>query len=106
MVDVRPAVQTGDYVRTAGGHTLIRCRAYRCPPPFGGRSHTTIAPGTFLGPVACFQNAPDFVTIEVRGYWVNIWKAKHPGSEHGISFAKISEKRELQKWEERGWHHG
>ena len=105
MVDVRPAVQTGDYVRTAGGHTRIRCRAYRCPPPFGGRSHTPIDPGTCLGPVACFQNSPDFVTIEVRRYWVNIWRAHYHGSKHGQSFAKIIDASEVQKWEEEGWDH-
>ena len=34
-----------------------------------------IAPGTCIGPVEDCESSREFVTIRVRGYWINVWRA-------------------------------
>ena len=103
-----PLVETGDYVRTRGGGTGIRCKAYRAPPsrrmPGGEVYIATIAPNTYLGPVEEYEYTSNFVTIEVRGYWINIWRAEVPHSVVGHTFASLVARHEVAKWKKNGWY--
>ena len=94
-----PAV--GDYYRTRGGHTRIRCKGYSAPPTVGGRWLGTCAPGTYLGPVEEFVSGCGFVTILVRGWWINI------SSEEGgrlVHFAYRVPPHEVLAWRRAGWY--
>ena len=104
-----PFVQTGDYFRTRGGYTSIRCKAYKVPPWRRHRPRdnyiTTIAPGTYLGPVEEFGYSPWFVTIQVRGYWINVWGAEYPYSDYRYHFADRVAPDNVAQWEANGWYH-
>ena len=81
--------------------TLIRCKAYTAPPNSGGRYICTIEPSTYLGPVERVLVSNVFVTILVRGYWINVWKARVGG--FGNSFAYLVDEDLLFSWHLRGW---
>ena len=99
-LDGRPQIATGDYVRSLTfGQT--RCVAYTAPPSVGGARLTSIAQGTFLGPVAQWEQTSEFTSIEVRGWWINIWAARPRPK----LFATVVPPDTVDGWVARGWHH-
>ena len=52
----------------------------------GGNYITTIAPGTYLGPVAAVSQTETFTTINVANWWINIWH-KPLARDTGIDYA-------------------
>ena len=80
----------GDYYLTNPWGCSV-CRAYDMPPSLRGKKICTIAKGTYLGPVTTVESTKDFVTIEVRGYWINIFAKKTmpilPAVFHRLAFS-------------------
>ena len=70
----RPLVELGGWVQTID-HRTIRCKAYDGPPGIGrgGNFIKVFKPGTFLGPINQIVRSWEFETIEVDGWWINIW---------------------------------
>jgi len=97
-----PLIVLGHYYRSRSLPTRIRCKAYDQPPPHGWYI-TTIAPGTFLGPVENFYQSTHFATICVRGYWINVWGLDATGE--GVDFAYLVPTAEVQRWIAHGWCH-
>ena len=96
--NARPQVETGDYVRTLPvGKT--RCVAYTAPPSVGGARITSISQGTYLGPVGQWEQTPAFTSVEVRGYWVNVW-ASQPRPK---LFASVVPREVVNAWIAQGW---
>ena len=96
--NARPQVETGDYVRTLPvGKT--RCVAYTAPPSVGGARITSISQGTYLGPVGLWEQTPAFTSVEVRGYWVNVW-ASQPRPK---LFASVVPREVVNAWIAPGW---
>ena len=105
----RPRVKYGQYYRTRSSPTGPVCKAYTGPPRDGDWI-TNLAKGTYVGPVELWLDAPMYATICVRGYWINVWKAKRLGglmSTHrlydGDTFADAVPDDEVQGWIDRGW---
>ena len=71
-----PVLQLGEYVITRNDGTTARCKAYDAPCPFGIYI-CTIDPGTMLGPIEEVLDVGDYVTILVRGYYINVWAASN-----------------------------
>ena len=94
----RPFPRQGDYFRTRPPPTRVRCRAYTAPPNRGGLI-CSITPGTTLGPVEASVHSGQFVTIMVRGWWVNVWSAERGG----VNFAYRCEDAEVADWHFHGW---
>ena len=98
--NARPQVETGDYVRSLTvGQT--RCVAYTAPPSVGGARITSIAQGTYLGPVGQWEQTPAFTSVEIRGWWINIW-ASQPRPK---LFATVVPTDTVAGWVTQGWHH-
>ena len=97
--DGRPRPAPGDYFLT-NRYGRSCCRAYTAPPAIRGRLICSITQGTYLGPVNQVEVSAIFVTIEVRGYWINVWAAE--GNAH---FARKVPQRTVDSWVHRGWHH-
>ena len=100
----RPSIETGDYFCTRQLPTRVRCVAYTAPPP-NGRRITVISPGTFLGPVGCYRHIEKYSTIEVRGYWINVWRADANGDGRPVWFASKVPKDVVSQLCEHGWYH-
>ena len=96
----RPRVCQGQYYKTRGGMTKIRCKAYTAPPGSGGTYITSIDASTYLGPVEAWLDIVEYTTILVREYWINIWAA-----DHNCHFATKVPSREIRSWMTRGWYH-
>ena len=107
MSDPRPWPQIGGYVQTKRHPTRIRCKAYTAPPVGdGGDLITTILPGTSLGPIQDVQQTPLFVTIQVKGWWINIWRSRNSVTHNlGINYATVYEQADIDDWERHGWRH-
>ena len=111
MSDPRPWPQIGGYVQTKRHPTRIRCKAYTAPPGGdGGDLITTIDPGTSLGPIEDVQHTSLFVTIMVKGWWINIWHWRNNPHELmtnniGINYATVYEQADIDEWEQHGWRH-
>ena len=90
------AVGEGTYFVTKPLPTKIRCKAYDMPVMFGGEHICTFDPGTYLGPVEAFTSTPDFMTICVRGYWINVWGFGQP-------YARLVDWTEVEAWRLQGW---
>ena len=90
-----------DYFLTKPVPTNICCKAYVNPPSVEDRYGyiLTIAPGTYLGPVEEVEHTHRFVTIRVKGYWINVWTSER-GGKH---FAKAVNKATVDQWTRRGW---
>ena len=90
-----------DYFLTKPEPTEIRCKAYADPPSVGNKSGyiLTIDPGTYLGPVEEVEHTHRFVTIRVKGYWINVWTSERGGNH----FAKAVNKDTVEQWIRRGW---
>ena len=73
----RPSVRLGEWVQTVD-HKTIRCKAYDGPPGIGGGGKfiTVIEPCTYLGPINQIVRSWEFETIEVDGWWINIWACR------------------------------
>ena len=101
----RPEPVQGQYWRTKT-HATIRCKAYTCPPlpEAGGRWICTITPGTTLGPVETWLSSESYVTILVRGYWINVWCSTSPRGTP-VHFAIPVPQQEVAGWATRGWEH-
>ena len=97
----RPEVAHGDYLLTKPAPTAIVCKAYDQPFPAGSYI-TRIASGTYLGPVEEFLHTPTFVTVLVKGYYINIWRRK-PSSTRGVTFAAVVAKPFVDSWIRAGW---
>ena len=95
-----PHIALGQYYRSRCLPTAVRCKAYAQPPP-DGEYITTIAPGTYLGPVEDWQFSERFATICVRGYWINVWTRRANGE--GVHFATVEPDVEVQRWRKQGW---
>ena len=106
-VSPRPIPRVGGYALTKPSPTKIRCKAYTAPPLRGGELITTIAPGTSLGPIEAEEQSEMFVTIQVRGYWINIWRAhwNSPDQKGGTNYATLVTQPEIDDWEQHGWRH-
>ena len=111
-MEPRPVIETGCYFKTRGPDSRIVCKAYTRPPGKGGKYITSISKGAFLGPVGAYEHSREFATIEVDGWWINVWKKDKRYRCSGISFtapgihfaSKVTE-QEMAVWEERGWRH-
>ena len=79
-------VNVGDYVKTRGGCTRVRVKAYSRPPPDGEYMYT-VQPGTRLGPVEEVGVYGNFITISVDGYFFNIGKLRSNGER--VWFASV-----------------
>ena len=107
MSPAKPRVAIGEYYRTKPRWQRTRCVAYDAPP-YDGRKLATLAPNTVVGPVENHLSTDDFVTICVRGWWINIWAAKdmrrpqitYP---YGCKFARRVPDWEVRHWRSRGW---
>ena len=113
----RPDPRDGDYFVTKSGQTTIRCKAYTAPPVEGdGRTPhryiTTMAPGTYFGPVEEVVQTSAFTTVLVRGYWVNVWRVNAPRgpipgvwdpADLGVLFATPVPPWTVASWRRRGW---
>ena len=97
----RPEVAHGDYLLTKPAPTTIVCKAYDQPFP-DGAFIAIIAPGTYLGPVEEFLHTETYVTVLVKGYWINIWRRK-PGSTSGVTFATVIARPVVHSWIRAGW---
>ena len=79
-MEPRPYIFRDAYFVTEPPPSRIVCKAYSEPPGHGGRYITSIAKGSFLGPVdqwAEYSTADGvFVTVQIRGWWINVWKEK------------------------------
>ena len=53
----------------------------------------TIEPGTYLGPIEDVEHTSGFVTILVKGYWINVCAA----SKGGVKFASIVPAKEVER---------
>ena len=95
-----PQVETGDYFQTKWWGRS-RCKAYTAPPSTaGGRYICTLAQETFLGTVISYELNGRYLSIEVRGYWINVWDGWNQASfAHGVS------RQEVESWEQMGWYH-
>ena len=114
-MDPRPhpsELYTGGYYRTKGGKTRTRCKAYRTPPshrllgpPAILHEICTIKRGAYLGPVEEFEITSEFVTILVRGYWINVWgyAEEDPELLIGHHYAYPVPWQEVRRWYRRGW---
>ena len=101
-----PLVTPGDYMVSIQ-HSKIRCVAYTDPPSIGGAKIATIPQGTYLGPIEKIEFCCGFLTVQVQGFWVNIWAANmRPapirGEMNGINYAKVIPRAEAQRWERAG----
>ena len=88
-MEPRPVIETGCYFKTRGPDSRIVCKAYTRPPGKGGKFITRISKETFLGPVERYEHSREFATIEVDGWWINVWKKdkRYRQNATGISFA-------------------
>ena len=68
----------------------------------GGRYIATIAPGTYLGPVAAVSQTETFTTINVANWWINI---RHGARGHhaGIHYAREVPDVAVRPWVCDGW---
>ena len=66
----------GDYFRSKRLPTKVRVKAYSEPPGGGGYYLTTLEPGTYFGPAERVVENHGFVTVLVRGFWMNVGKHK------------------------------
>ena len=92
----RPQPMVGSYWQSKALPTKIRCKAYDAPPRVRGTCLTTIEPSTTLGPVEAVEHWGDFVTILVRGYWINVWNNNIP-----FAFAVCPDV--VDEWRSNGW---
>ena len=106
----RPLPRKGNYCQCKPLPTRIRCKAYDVPPSVGIRSgkdpHTVMKPGEYLGPVEEMEHTPTFVSILVKGYWINIWRADGKGIKakgKGVDFASIVDEVTVARWVLNGW---
>ena len=97
----RPEVTHGDYLLTKPAPTTIVCKAYDQPFP-AGTYITSISPGTSLGPVEEFLHTETFVSVLIKGYWINIWH-RNRGSSRGVDFAAVIAKPIVESWIRAGW---
>jgi len=95
-----PQPVPGDYFFTNPSGRSV-CKAYTAPPRIRGQYICTIAKGTYLGPVTAVESTADYVTIEVRGYWINIY-----AKINNAHFARRVRRICVQHWVQWGWHHG
>ena len=104
----RPFPAVGSYYRTPHAASAIRCKAYTGPPVLfgdtlrGGMYITTIAPGTYLGPVAAVSQTEPFTTINVANWWINIWH-KRARDVTGIHYAYKVPDKVVRDWVREGW---
>ena len=89
--DIRP----GDYFCSRRRPTQIRCLGYTAPIP-DGQYLGTMQPGTYFGPVQTWLHTHDYTAVFVNGWWINVWG-------HGIHFATMVDRAEVQRWHVRGW---
>ena len=97
----RPEPFVGQYWCT---YAKNRCKAYTAPPLLGagGQKICTIQPGVTLGPVENWVSTPQYVTILVRGYWINVWCSSSPRG-NAVFFAHPVPVREVEGWKRHGW---
>ena len=101
----RPEVFAGQYwVTRSEKNTKIRCKAYTAPPlrGAGGCVICAIQPGTSLGPVENWVSTPRYVTLLVRGYWINVWCSSSPRG-NAVFFARPVPLQKVEAWKLRGW---
>ena len=96
----------GDYFRCRCLPTSVRVKAYSEPPGGAGHYLTTLAPGTYFGPVEMVIQNHGFITVLVRGYWMNVGKfdGDDPMGRY-VSFAFVVSPRDVRSWEKFGWQH-
>ena len=95
-----PSVAPGHYLVTKQLPTAIRCKAYTHPLVNGGGEYiTTIDPGTTIGPVEEVRFTGQFLSVLIRGYWINVWAADRGG----VMFAYRVPEGIVRGWRARGW---
>ena len=97
----RPIVSEGDYFYTKPAPTKVVCRAYDQAFP-DGRLLTSIAKGTYLGPVEVYIHTDRFTAISVKGFWINVWTRKR-GTTLGTNFAVMVPQHTVQSLVMAGW---
>ena len=95
----KPQPVPGDYFRTNPGGRSV-CKAYTAPPSIRGHCICQLAKGIYIGPVSQVEISADFVTIEVRGYWINVWSAVC-----NAHFAEKVPQQTVDYWVHCGWQH-
>ena len=93
----------GDYFRSRCVPTHVRVRAYSAPPPLG-HLLATLEPGTYFGPVEAVNQTDLFITVLVRGFWMNVAKRHRSGTYLTWFAFKVSD-AEIEVWERKGWQH-
>ena len=81
-----------------------RCTGYSEPPGTrpAGRYLGEIPPNTYIGPVTEVKVNAMYVTILVKGWWIDVWERTN---EEGLGtyFATQVSETERQAWRDRGW---
>ena len=83
-----PEAKIGSWWLTMHAPTPIRCKGYSMWPgtkPIG-TYWRTIDAGTYIGPVTAVKVGPTYVTIFVRGWWINVWKRTQKKTGLGVFF--------------------
>ena len=93
----------GDYFKTHGATAASRVKAYSAPPlpPASGRYLTTLSPDTVIGPLELVLDTGEFVSVLVKGYWMNLAKSTSDG--HEAWFARRVPDHTVQRWRRNGW---
>ena len=95
----------GDYFRSRCLPTTVRVNAYSEPPGCGGYYLATLEPGTYFGPAERVVQNHGFITVLVRGFWLNVGKFDGRGAYiRYVPFAYEVPRREVRSWKTRGWH--
>ena len=96
----------GDWYQSVPGRTPIRCIGYSAPfdpeTKSGGEYLGEMSPGTYFGPVERYDVTNVFVSVLVRGWWINVWKAAD-GRRPDTSFAFKVPDETIADWKRRGW---
>ena len=96
-------VAVGNYYRTGGGLPSDRVKAYTLPPLPGapGQYICTLGNGITIGPVERVFESRVYISVLVRGYWMNLAKIGRDGTQYW--FAMKVHDQEVQQWKANGW---
>ena len=96
--------KVGSWWRTMPAMWHGRCAGYSEPPGTrqAGRYLGEIPPNTYIGPVTEIKVNAMYVTILVKGWWIDVWERTN---EEGLGtyFATQVSETERQAWRDRGW---
>ena len=96
--------KVGSWWRTMSATWRGRCTGYSDPPEArpAGRFLGEIPADTYIGPVTKVKVSARYVTIFVKGWWIDVWE-RTTIKGLGTRFAKQVTETERQAWTDRGW---